>query len=391
MTGFFAATTVAKSSPPSTVARCGACGLYKTCQSPKMTPYGRGRKSVMIVGEAPGETEDEMGRPFVGKAGKYLRDVARGLGVNLDEDTVITNSVICRPPRNATPEAKQIESCHPFLVNALEQHNPQVVITLGRSALSSLLLGVWDDIDALERWVGWKIPMGRFWLCPTYHPSYLLRMRNPAMDRSFAVHLESAFEIQSPPRLLEGLQEKVTICYDDKRAADMLNRIVERAKAVAVDYETNCLKPEYPDARIYSCAVSDGMETISYPWQGEAIEATQRLLASPQPKIASNLKFEERWTRHTFGHGVRNWDWDTMLAAHCLDNRQGICSIKFQSFILAGVPAYNRTVEPFLVSKGSSLYNRIGEIAWKDLLLYGGLDAYLERYVARLQRQMIMV
>jgi hypothetical protein len=88
----------------------------------------------------------------------------------------------------------------------------------------------------------------------------------------------------------------------------------------------------------------------------------------------------------TFGHGVNNWQWDTMLATHCLDNRPGICSLKFQALVQMGVPVYNKHIEPMLASyKGP--YNRIREIEMGSLLYYGGMDALLEWKLAMKQRK----
>ena len=67
---------------------CSACGLFARCHSPKMEPYGRGLKSIMVVGESPGEEEDSQGIPFVGKTGIYVSKLLRGMGINLDDDCI---------------------------------------------------------------------------------------------------------------------------------------------------------------------------------------------------------------------------------------------------------------------------------------------------------------
>src|SRR5262245_43419820 len=90
-----------------TAPRCGLCGLLNKCQSPKMEVYGKGKNGILIVGEAPGANEDEQGIPFVGKAGRYLRGILHGLDVNMRNDCWLTNSLICRPPNNATPTSDQ--------------------------------------------------------------------------------------------------------------------------------------------------------------------------------------------------------------------------------------------------------------------------------------------
>jgi len=387
MKGFYPSSVVQRDQPGTLLPKCGSCGLFKTCESPKMEPYGQGRSRVLVVGEAPGQTEDEAGRPFIGKAGQFLRSQLEALEIDLDDDAWTTNALICRPPGNETPDDRQIGYCRPNLLNAIKRFHPRVVLTLGRSALASALTPYWRDTGPLERWVGWSIPLENHWLCPTYHPSYLLRMRNPLMDRQFAEHLEQAFAIEQDPPQACDYKSAIEILYDELEIYEAIRAINKEGGWAAVDYETNCLKPEYPKARIVSCSISNGKRTIAYPWTGKAIVATGMFLRSiGTRKIASNLKFEERWTRKEFGCGVTDWGWDTMLAAHCLDNRPGICSLKFQSLVKLGVPVYNENIEPYL-SSGSNHYNRIGEIDINMLLLYNGMDALLEHRVAAIQRK----
>src|SRR6185503_19587936 len=113
MKGFFAVDEFLERPAVGLVPRCGACGLLKTCESPKMAPYGKGKRGVLIVGEAPGQSEDERGRPFVGKSGQFLRGTLEGLGFDMDRYAWTTNALICRPPNNQTPDNKRISYCRP--------------------------------------------------------------------------------------------------------------------------------------------------------------------------------------------------------------------------------------------------------------------------------------
>ena len=76
-----------------------------------------------------------------------------------------------------------------------------------------------------------------------------------------------------------------------------------------------------------------------------------------------------------------------MLAAHCLDNRTGVCSLKFQAFVKMGVPSYNDKQATYLDNVKGSPYNRILELDLHRLLHYGATDAYLECQLARVQRK----
>jgi uracil-DNA glycosylase len=386
MKGFFPLSKIQASKPDvGLVPKCGACQLYKACKSPKMEPYGKGAKEVLVVGEFPGETEDNESRPFLGQGGMLLRETLREIGIDLDKDAISTNAIICRPNAIA-PVQKQVEYCRPNLIHTIKQHRPRVIITLGRAALASVLHPYWNDIGmSVDRWTGWHIPISDHWICPTHHPNHILRANNAMLEGLFSDQLEAAFSIKEQPPA--SVPYQIECLYDDDQVWESLRAIDKEGGWASLDYETNCLKPEYPKAAVRSCAVSNGRKTISYPWTPKARKATGIFIRSKRTyKIASNLKMEERWTLHEFGFGVSNWGWDTMLAAHCLDNRPGICSLKFQSLVKMGVSSYNENIEPYLEShKGH--YNRIQEIAIPHLLHYGGMDAILEHRLAMLQRK----
>ena len=401
--GFFAST--AKSAPRTNtlVPSCGACGLHKTCNSPRMPVTGEGRHGVLIVAEAPGHTEDDDGVQLVGKAGQRLRKVLKKIGYDLDRDCWKTNAVICRPKTpadaNRTPTKQEIEYCRPNLLATMKELKPRVVILLGGPAIESLVGHLWKpDVGPVGRWVGFQIPCQKpnVWVCPTYHPSYLERQDDEVIDLWFERHLEGAFNLTGRPWAEKQEWEKdVWIEMVDDTAASEVQLIAKKeVGVVAFDYETTTIKPDTPWSEIVSCSVSWGRIqpeiTIAFPWRGQAREAMRELIRSPIPKIAQNLKFEQRWTIKEFGHGVRNWVHDTMLMMHAMDNREGICGLKFQAFALLGFPSYNDSVEPFLsAGKGSRGKNKILEADKFEVLKYNGLDAMLEFRLACRQLQII--
>jgi uracil-DNA glycosylase family 4 len=391
--GFFAGSRLHHVAPTRLLPQCGVCGLFQRCQSPKMPVAGNGNCSVLFIGEAPGADEDDQGRPFVGKAGKRLRQVLKSLQFVLDDDGWVTNALICRPPKNRKPTSAEVGYCRPNLLAVIKELQPIVIVPLGAVAVSAVIGSLWsEDVGVISRWTGWRIPCQQLnaWVCPTWHPSYLLRENDPVLDRQFEAHLTTAIGLADRPWPVGPLDWAADVqrVLDPVRAAKWLRQAVGCCSgAVAWDYETNMLKPDGPDARIVSCAVAWGRREpercIAFPWYGEAVTAMGELLRSPMPKIASNLKFEDRWTRKEFGHRVRAWAWDTMLAAHVADNRPSITSVKFQAFVRLGVPLWNDRIEPFLKTRGDETVNRIlREIEIEDLLTYNGLDALHEFRVA---------
>lgn len=144
------------------------------------TVFGEGSPDadIFFVGEAPGETEDRIGRPFVGAAGQKLDEMIRAMGLRR-EDCYIANVLKSRPPENRTPLAEEIERCGPYLVDQILIVNPKVIVTLGGPA-TKLLLKVDLGISKLRGiWAEWIPPpstrRGPIPVMPTHHPSYLLR------------------------------------------------------------------------------------------------------------------------------------------------------------------------------------------------------------------------
>jgi uracil-DNA glycosylase len=392
--GFFSSLPTAKKSIP-LLPRCGACGLFKQCQSPKMPPTGKGRRKVLIVGEAPGKNEDVHEQQFVGEAGQRLQRTLDKIDVEMRKDCRFTNAIICRPPRNRTPTGDEIDHCRPNLMNAIKEFQPETIILLGGAAVQSLLGTYWKaDTGGILRWAGWRIPhqATNTWICPTFHPSYLNYEESPILDRLFEQHLRAAFALEGRPYdVVPDYASQVEIVLDDKRAAELIQEMVDRGNPISFDYETNMLKPDGDDAFIYTCSLSDGKTTFAYPLQGKAVEATKDFLRSDVPKSGHNLKFEDRWSKAYLGVEVKNWQWCSMTAAHILDNRQDICGLKFQAFALLGQSSYDDGVRPFLEGKQPNKPNRIREAPLHELLKYNGLDSLLEWHVAKIQQSQMGV
>lgn len=159
----------------SAVAACTACAL---CKGRRQTVFGVGHPQAhwMIVGEAPGEQEDAIGEPFVGKSGQLLDNMLRALKLTREpaepaRQVYIANAVKCRPPGNRNPEPGELAQCEPYLLRQIELVRPRVILAMGRFAVQSLLRST-EPIGRLRgtvhRYQG--VP-----LIVTYHPAYLLR------------------------------------------------------------------------------------------------------------------------------------------------------------------------------------------------------------------------
>jgi DNA polymerase len=151
------------------VQNCTQCGL---CNSRTQTVFGTGNQHAdwLLIGEAPGQQEDEQGEPFVGVAGQLLTEMLRAIGLNR-EDIFITNILKCRPPNNRDPHADEIKSCKNYLQRQLQHIQPKIILAVGRIAAHTLL----DTDAALAKLRGKVHTFNNTPVVVVYHPAYLLR------------------------------------------------------------------------------------------------------------------------------------------------------------------------------------------------------------------------
>jgi uracil-DNA glycosylase family 4 len=157
------------------VASCTRCPLYSTATNP-VPGEGNPDAGFMCVGEAPGATEDETGRPFVGAAGQLLTRILGAIDLRR-EDVFICNVLKHRPPGNRNPRPEEVIACSPYLIRQIELIRPKVILALGTFAAQTLLetkLSIGKLRSQIHRYYG--VP-----LIVTYHPAALLR--NPSWKR----------------------------------------------------------------------------------------------------------------------------------------------------------------------------------------------------------------
>lgn len=398
MQGFFSPNEVG-SFKRTSLPQCGICLLHKQCNSPKIPVQGRGRKKILVVGEAPGRTEDEEGKFFVGSSGQFLQRHMEEVGIDLYRDCWITNALICRPPDNATPTDKQIGYCQPNIIQTIKDKQPEIIYLFGAVATKSVLSWIWKDkVDKFSRWTSYIIPDQKTnaWICPTWHPSFI--DRGKANDREirltlFKQDLQAMSEKVGkgrPWKEIPNWRKEVEQVMDSTKAAKIIKGYFLHSKEpVAFDFENDRNKPDHPDRRIVCCSLSNGERTISFPWLGRAIRAMKRFLVSSIPKYGWNIKYEHRWCKTVLGLDVCNWLHDGMIGAHILDNRNGVTSLKFQSFVQLGMDAYDVPIKPYLESEGGNTPNRIRELPPSKLLIYNGLDSLLTWKLCEMQREEI--
>ena len=152
------------------IALCQECSLGGT-RNNFVFGVGDSNAELMLVGEAPGEEEDQEGEPFVGRSGKLLNKILAAIGKSRLEGVYITNVLKCRPPNNRDPLSSEVDKCEPYLLKQVGMIKPKLILALGKVAARTLLK---KDIP-LKEMRGTIYDYYDTPLKVTYHPATLLR------------------------------------------------------------------------------------------------------------------------------------------------------------------------------------------------------------------------
>lgn len=150
---------------------CTKCPLYENKKN-YVTGEGSIYPDIFFIGEGPGATEDQFGRPFIGKAGQLLSKIIKKMGYSR-ESVFIGNIIKCRPPGNREPLKEEVEACLPYLKRQIKILKPKVLVCLGRVAFNNLM-GANYSINKVR---GEQFEYENIPVIPTFHPSYILHQR----------------------------------------------------------------------------------------------------------------------------------------------------------------------------------------------------------------------
>ncbi len=166
------------------VSNCFECGLHTEGTNPI---FGEGSldAKIVFIGEAPGITENQLKRPFVGASGQILNEFLKKIGLSR-ESVFISNIVKCRPPNNRDPLLREINACTPYLIEQINLLKADLVVTLGRFAARFFL----SDFRSMAEINGiiFNLEDRSFKLLPMYHPATCLYNRPkyyPIFEKDF--------------------------------------------------------------------------------------------------------------------------------------------------------------------------------------------------------------
>lgn len=403
---------------------CRQCPLDREpLQHPKMPPTGAASPTFYVLGEAPGEQEDEHGEQFVGNSGRLIRDRVPSRWL---DHIRWNNTLRCRPPGNRDPQPFELACCRRQQEEDIATTKPAVILAFGGYALQWLVQGsVFSAqrfaggrqrnefhtrngegnavaLPIISQWRGRRLPVviggHTCWVYPLMHPASFLYMKSsknyeqrkmyePSL-RCFERDLARAFadfEAGLPEPFVEPPEEyKRNIKCVTEIGPRGLARICERLEEIArrpdigIDIETNGLRTQFiREPKILSIAVGNYEDTLAFgidhpeaKWSRDEREtllvALYNFLLYSGRKWAHKLKFEHEWLRHCFDdHILYRTEWgDTLAQAHALDERRGKnlddIALRLFGFQLKSVMSLDRS--------------RLSEYPLADVLMYNGLD-----------------
>lgn len=152
------------------VSACQKCPLGKT-RIKVVVERGNRSARIMVIGEGPGQNEDEQGLPFVGKAGQLLDKIFASVELDPAQDIYICNVVKCRPEGNRVPTDEEMSACKPYLLEQIRLVDPQIILLTGATAVRAIT-GDKRGISKIRgTWMRWENRL----VMPVFHPAYLLR------------------------------------------------------------------------------------------------------------------------------------------------------------------------------------------------------------------------
>lgn len=394
-TGFFNSKNIVKSKVnPRSPQSCASCGLYQNCRSPRMKPFGRFGKKIMVVLPFPTRLDDLKGKPLLGKKGDGLKKLFKEVGILLNRDCLVTFACRCFSEEDDYPSPNHIYCCRRSVISTIKKHKPKVIILMDNQAIQSVIGYSWKDgIGSILKWRGYGIPdrtLNAF-LFPVFSYNFVLSKEEKRGKNLAKVllkkDLKEAVKALDKPFPKKDPMEDKHLYIRKPRELELLLKDITKAPLSSFDYEGNTLKPQKDTSKLASASICygswKGFKSVAFPLLDKRfINLFAKFLISKTRKTAHNLPFEDQWSYFKIKE-VQNWFWDSAVAAHILDNRSGVVGLKFQSYVNLGIEDYDALIAPYLKSdkrtNGAYSINRIFEFieeyGMEEVLKYNTYDS----------------
>lgn len=355
---------------------CRNCSLWETAETNCMSGRGSLSPRIVFVGEAPGKEEDLEGKPFIGRAGKLLRQFIMKYKIHFKEYW-ITNTVRCRPPKNRNPNRAEIRACSAFLFDEIHRLKPDIIVPLGNIALRAVL-GV-EGIHSYRN----RIVRSDTYNCdvlPMLHPSAVLR--NPEhellMDKDFQKlkqYLAEKIPAESRDKVEFG---KVTIVQTKLHMRSVFKKILKRG-IMFFDFETNGEDLYLPELEVTCASIAcERKHAYVFPLTeySDALltyfveDFIAPLLGDVKvKKCAQNINFDVKVAKMKWGIETENWYFDTMIAHYLIRPVRGTHNLHAMTWEYLADEAGG--YDDFIKSVGGAHKIEPGPELW----YYNGLDS----------------
>lgn len=380
---------------------CTGCGRYKNCVTPKMKPYGDFKKKIILLMESPSPQDDKLGTPLNGRQGRAIKKALKEAGINAEKDCLITHAVNCFTEERS-PTHKEVLCCKSKVISMIKEHKPNVIIPVGEIALDSLIGHYWSKkIGSLQNWRGRQIPDRNYgaWICPVNAPWFieLAKEKYSGLAEKIGIQdLRAAGSLKEPAQNQDDTKYIYYVETQENFRAAIQE--INKCRWISFDYETTGLKPHAPGHEIVCVSVAVSPTKV-FVWKNTEYRAKVWAMILKKGKIkksAHNSAFENLWSAVLLKVQVKGWYWCSMNTAHILDNRQGVCGLKYQTYINFGVIDYDSHISSYLESpakQGANAKNKIKEFikkfGIKPVLTYCALDSLYGYRLTEKQRNEI--
>ncbi len=370
---------------------CHHCVLRKR-KDAKQTKYGKGTQGILNIFEyVDGNISDYLQT----REGRMVAAIFAAQDIDIEQECLNICAVGCADNHKQITEV-EINNCRKTVLDIIKEYQPKLINVFGSTAMKSIMADRFSGaLGEFSKWRGWVVPDQEYkcWVAFMDSPNYVDGHKNGAVSTIWKKDIAKA------------LSHVYKSWVRDKKAdiefisdLSILKKI--KSDMVAVDYETTGIKPHAMGHRIICASVADTPDhcyAFMMPAKKrERIWFLNLMWDERIKKMAHNLKYENAWTEKRLRQPVRGWYWDSMLAAHILDNRPNITGLKFQTYINFGVADYSSDISPYLKSedKGANALNNIYKLletfgGREKLLTYCGRDTIYQYRLALKQMELM--
>lgn len=401
---------------------CASCGAYMHCKSAKLEG-SVGTNDILLILPQPTETEDAMGACGYGEEYTWLRRQFSDVGISFNECSKI-NLTGCFGATNKDA----VSLCRNRIDNFIKLVKPKLVIAFGSDSLDCTVGVDWTrSLGDIEKWHSFTIPFRRWadgtWLVHVESPKEIVMHESLYKNekwksaKSFSEKVEAilrtGFYRMHTHNLKEGIRNAYLKSKNEpipKRPETLITPYVftedealvfleknymylkENPEAILTfDLETNMLKAYNNNAKVYSCAVlaDTSLGSGAFRITDKTKQAFIKLFTLKPKVCGANVKFDYVWNVVKLGMNPDDFNihFDTVLMAHLLDNRDGVTSLKFNTYTLFGI-AYESDAHTYLESSeaGCNAENRVFEAPEHTILFYNALDV-IYTYAVMLEQE----